>query len=228
MNTLDIKMFFDEKIRGILENPDFQNLPYIDRGFASIGSIKKDSILFIGLNPSYTDDSKISGVGYYNLEQEGNTYKRYFKKFEDLSKRQEWGHLDLLFVRETKQENIDNIMHQEHGVSFIWEQLKVTNEILIQTRPKVIIVCNTKARHFLGKDMEKKNNNEPEKWVWLGYNFKFDEQIGTHRITNENSPLKGTPVFFTSMLSGQRALDNGSFERLEWHVKFTINNGRVL
>lgn len=51
--------------------------------------------------------------------------------------------------------------------------------------------------------------------------FLFDDKIGTHRITGNKefeTVLKGTPVFFTSMLTGQRALDNGSFERLGWHI----------
>ena len=47
----------------------------------------------------------------------------------------------------------------------------------------------------------------------------FDDKIGTYKITlNE----KSVPVFFSSMLTGQRALDKGSFERLKWHVKNVI------
>jgi len=34
--------------------------------------------------------------------------------------------------------------------------------------------------------------------------------------------LKNVPIFFTSMLTGQRALDNGSFERLIWHINFVL------
>ena len=44
----------------------------------------------------------------------------------------------------------------------------------------------------------------------MGFDFIFDEKLGTHKIVN-NSELENTPVFFTSMLTGQRALDNGSF-----------------
>ena len=50
---------------------------------------------------------------------------------------------------------------------------------------------------------------------------KFDEEIGTHRITGKNN-LQGTPIFFTSMLTGQRALDLGSYERLIWQIKYVL------
>ncbi len=72
--------------------------------------------------------------------------------------------------------------------------------------PKIIVVDNTLARTFLGKD------KVGEVDIWLDYEFKFDEEIGTYLWNN-------IPVFFTSMLTGQRALDNGSFERLKWQVK---------
>lgn len=51
----------------------------------------------------------------------------------------------------------------------------------------------------------------------MNFAFKFDNNIGTHIIT-EPEILASVPVFFTSMLSGQRALDIGSFERLKWHI----------
>lgn len=228
MNAVQIEKMFGSEINAIREKPNFQNLPYIDRGFTSIGSIPKNSLLFIGLNPSYTEEDPDTSVKYYYLTQTGNKYQKYFKKFEELSKNLNlvWGHIDLLLVRETKQKNIDGLFKEKNGVPFIWEQLQISNAILKEVNPKIIVVCNTKARQLLGKDRNKKNNKGREKLVSLGYNFMFDKKIGTHRITNEDSPLKGTPVFFTSMLTGQRALDNGSFERLEWHIKFVLNNCR--
>ncbi len=39
--------------------------------------------------------------------------------------------------------------------------------------------------------------------VWLGYEFKFDNKLGTYR-------WKNIPVFFSGILSGQRALEKGS------------------
>jgi hypothetical protein len=65
-------------------------------------------------------------------------------------------------------------------------------------------------------------NLERTKGVWMDFDFEFDENLGTHKIVN-NSELENVPVFFTSMLSGQRALDNGSYQRLIWHIKYVLN-----
>ena len=51
----------------------------------------------------------------------------------------------------------------------------------------------------------------------MNFEFEFDDTIGTYRIIN-NPDFKDTIVFFSGMLTGQRALDNGSFERLKWHL----------
>ncbi len=66
----------------------------------------------------------------------------------------------------------------------------------------MVVVNNTLSREFLGK------NN-----AWLNYNFEENENIGTQTYKN-------IPFFFTSMLTGQRALDIGSFERLIWHINY--------
>jgi hypothetical protein len=52
----------------------------------------------------------------------------------------------------------------------------------------------------------------------MGYEFEFDEKLGTDRIITKGD-LFGIPIFFSSMLSGQRALDTGSEKRLIWHIK---------
>lgn len=103
-------------------------------------------------------------------------------------------------------------MKQEGGVDFIYQQLMVSKELIEHIKPKAIVVSNTLARRFLGKEM----NEEKTLGVWMGYEFVFDKNIGTDVI--QNGALRGTPVFFSSMLSGQRALDNGSKERLIWHL----------
>jgi len=51
---------------------------------------------------------------------------------------------------------------------------------------------------------------------FIGYDFIWDEELGTYTYKNN-------PFFFTSMLTGQRALDNGSFKRLIWHINFVKN-----
>ena len=52
----------------------------------------------------------------------------------------------------------------------------------------------------------------------MGLDFEFDEEFGSHRVKNIKE-LEHTHFFFSSMLSGQRALDLGSRERLVWQVR---------
>ncbi len=92
-------------------------------------------------------------------------------------------------------------------------QYLISKDIIELATPRIIVVNNAYARKWM---TEKDFNIHC-------YESKFDDNIGTHRIV-KNDKLNGTPVFFTSMLTGQRALDLGSYERLKWHLKFVLND----
>lgn len=213
---IDIEKLYGSRFRNLFDSSTYHSVSFIKRGFAIPRSITKQSILFVGLNPSFPEGA-ISDSHFYDLNQSGNY--SYFKKFEILSTEADvtWSHFDLLGIRETSQSKVLSLLKSELGFEFIWKNLQLSKEILEVSEPLVIIVANTAARTFLGKDIEENGTNE-----WLGYQFTFDENLGTYRINDKRSKLNGTPVFFTSMLTGQRALDNGSFERLIWHVKKAI------
>lgn len=149
---------------------------------------------------------------------EANDYKNFFGKLEKIAKHagEKWSHMDMLYYRETRQELVDEIIHDKIGLAFVLRQLNITKQVLEAVKPKVLIISNTMARRLLGKDRTQKDN------LWPNYDFEFDNKIGTHRIKTEG-PLKDVPVFFTSMITGMRALDLGSVERLEWHIKFVLN-----
>lgn len=215
------------ELNSIFEDEDsFGHFDFYKLRYQSVDKIHMNSLLFIGMNPSNLDN-KIQDSDFYNLSQDNNVYKKFFSKFEDISEyvKLKWSHLDLLFFRNTNQNDIDCILHKDtkNGLDFISKQLDVSKKILENIRPKIIVVSNAKARFFLGLE-KSKNKKGAEIHVWMGYDFKFDDTIGTYRITNKNSNLQNTPVFFTSMLSGQAALDKGSFERLKWHIKFVNDN----
>ena len=48
----------------------------------------------------------------------------------------------------------------------------------------------------------------------------YDEELGVamHKIGE-----KRVPVCYSGMLSGAQAIDNGSFDRLIWHIKYVLN-----
>lgn len=198
---IEITEIIEKDLKKIISNPEYSNFP---KSFLFPKTIIQNSLLFIGINPSSSNDQ----IEYdsYDLKQNNNLHS-YFKKFEDIALgcKMDWTHLDLLFFRETHQNYIQGILATKNGVNFIWEQLQISDNLIKICKPKIIIVCNTQARTFLGKDKQG-NRNE-----WLNYNFKFDENLGTYLWGD-------VPVFFSGMLSGQRALDIGSYERLKWHI----------
>lgn len=206
-----VEDLFGNDIKKIWCEERFDSIEFKNRGFAVQNEIEQNSILFIGINPSY---NRIPGDLFYdNLH--GETHK-YFKKFIEISLEVglNWSHLDLLFVRETDQKVVKKCGNDSLGNQFYDSQLKISKKIIEITKPKIIVVNNTYARELLNSD----------KFTTPKYSFKFDEKIGTERIVN-NETLNGVPIFFTSMLTGQRALDLGSYKRLIWHIKYVINNG---
>lgn len=230
-DILSIRKEFENEIEDFWNDEKFSKINVLKRGYGIHDKIIKDSILFIGINPSFTKKVK-EGSYFINLDQDAkneNAKNRdnakpyvYFKKFVDITKKinekqknnskLSWSHMDLLFHRETKQHFIDNLKQEENGVEFIVGQLKIAKKILLKSNPKIIVVSNTKARDFL-----KSKKSE----LSMGFEFRFDDELGTEVITNCDE-LKNVPVFFTSMLTGQRALDKGSYSRLIWHINYVL------
>ena len=221
MATFSIKEKFGKSIQQIWDNDDYNSIEIKKWGYASQDEIERNSLMFIGINPSNPNSDEWSDF-YNNIQERTEETHRYFNKFIEISKKAGllWSHIDLLFVRWTNQKEVEQLISNEKGVRFLWEQLLISKKIIEEARPKIIVVNNSFARTLLGFDKyEKKGKLEN---VWLGFEFEFDENLGTHKITN-NEILNATPVFFTSMLTGQRALDKGSFERLKWHINYVKN-----
>jgi hypothetical protein len=182
--------------------------------------ILNPDVLFIGINPSYKDGDPEERKHYTMNESETLPYFQSFHKIADELKTKSgrditWTHLDLLVFRETNQKYIEtNLFQKREGLDFIMAQLKIAKERIEHIQPKVIVVSNALARRLMGKDQSADGKHN----VWMDFKFNFDNEIGTDKII-ESSVFPNTYVFFTSMLSGQRALDNGSRERLIWHIR---------
>ena len=195
------------------EENEFAKIPPL-----SVSEIPKNSIVFIGLNPSISENEKkrLTGnkieIEFYPHKANKEENYKYFYKFIEIAEltNQKWGHFDLLYIRETKQNKIAELLRDKKGLDFIYKQLLISKlvleKIINKANPKLFIVNNTLSRKFLGK--EKQNNTN----VWMDLDFVWDKTIGTYRYKN-------IPFYFTSMLTGQRALDLGSYERLIWQLK---------
>ena len=192
-------------------------------------------ILFIGCNPSITDktigDNSFSDYYFENFKNEekitdtkNKTFYKiqeqdkklaselmYFKKIKEVSDyvspNCNWQHIDLLYIRCTKQKNVEQLIHDENLKKFISEQQKITMEVIKKIKPKIIVVINA-----LASKLFKEINNDY---------IKFNEKSGYYDFNYEEE--FSCSCFFSSMLSGQRALDNESLLRLKWHIKKCYN-----
>ncbi len=209
---------FENNFTSLLE--DLKNigtdLKYVNRGFAMPEEIKEHALLFVGLNPSFPLNSE-EGSHFYKLDHNSEGY---FKKFGEMAdycgNNLNWTHLDLLPIRETNQNSVDRDVVSKFPKLTNTYLHNVSRKILEQSNPKAVVVVNATARLLLGKDQ---NGDK----VWAGYTFDFNPTNGAYYITNSEN-LKGIPFFFSGMLTGQRALDLGSYERLKWHVAKVVNN----
>ncbi|MBN2662279.1 MAG: hypothetical protein JXR68_01405 [Bacteroidales bacterium] len=208
MNLEILKSKFDE----LFENPSETIEHYAKRGYWITKETQNNSIMYIGLNPSYPHlDYQMSERLFYDEYQQ--THHAYFKQIEQFHNTIKhdinWTHFDLLILRETKQAVVKKLSSKRDVREFIKKNLELSIYIIKKSNPKIIVVVNTLSKELLRNPM------------WCGYSLSWDNQIGTYRFLKE-SPLANTPVFFSGMLSGQRALDIGSRERLSWQIKKTL------
>ena len=180
-------------------------------------------ILFIGINPSYLGGEKDTHF-FFDRTSPNPYFQALLRMRNALDSTLKWTHIDILAFKETDQKYIEELFKKPNGIEFLFDQIQVAKARLEHIKPKVILVANAKARQFMGKDritFLDEDNREDEN-VWMGLNFQFDEELGCDVIRkSDDTPeaIEGTPVFFSSMLSGQRALDRGSWERLAWQIR---------
>lgn len=221
---LNIQDLISERLTSLwaeFSNDEFSQIPPL-----SVSEIPHNSIIFIGLNPSLSKDEETRliennvKIEFYKHNSEKANNNKYFYKIIDVAEKtnQTWGHFDLLYFRETKQEKIAKLIGDKKGLDFIFKQLLISKivleKIIEEANPKLFVVNNTLSRKFLGK--EKLYNND----IWMDLDFVWDNNIGTYRYKN-------IPFYFTSMLTGQRALDLGSYERLIWQIKLVTEQRKM-
>lgn len=116
--------------------------------------IKRNTILFLSLNPSIAPDSKknSSEIETYPIDFSGeHKVHAHFKKFFEIAKEanlKEWTFLDLLFVRNGQLE-IEKTM--KNNPEFIIEQAKLTIQIIKKIAPRLVIICNALAGKIIYK-----------------------------------------------------------------------------
>ena len=204
--------------------------------------LQNGGIVFIGINPSFIAkvyEKQMAQLGftersaeeflswvnyeiktgdekqnYLNLVQtlERSTrasYNVFFKKYQKLadSLGVEWAHIDLFFNRVTNQKQFLNRFISNNELKELNEsQFELSWGLFQDISPRVIVVFNALASKII---QEKQN---------IGKNNWNDEKGYDEIVINGNK----VPIFFSGMLTGQRALDDGSYKRLEWHIRRSL------
>jgi hypothetical protein len=180
-------------------------------------------LLFVGLNPSFNARSLRRFIDdpetYFawssrqnfdpnvdlKLHQSGKKSYVYFANFARIAGALgvEWDHVDLFFWRDTSQHKfreriLVNGSHDELTL-FGQKQLEISLHMIDEAKPICIVVANALASDIYLK------NRKPRFMPSRGcYEEKFDG--------------RDVPLFLSSMLTGQRALDRHSLKRLVWHI----------
>ena len=201
-------------------------------------SLKSDTLLFVGVNPSFSTKgfkSILKDTKYSKLKPEkffkwsslsGNlsliddcinienyahkNYISYFAKPTEIAESVglDWQHIDLFLYRETNQSSfMKRILEKGELNQFGLDQLSIFRYVLKITSPRTIVVTNA-----FGSETFRKHFADDLVW---------DKKRGHHWFSGGD---KKVPIFFSSMLSGQRALDRWSYERLKWHIKQSITS----
>ena len=196
----------------------------------------KNSLLFVGMNPSFSasgfktifKDSQYSDLEPKKFFKWKNVskhldhidqciamdkhaytnYSLYFGRPIEMAKAVDmpWDHIDLFLYRETSQTNFMKRIHDGKRLNdFALDQLAIFKETLNSINPKCIVVSNAFGSQIVREYLS-------DELVW-------DDKKGFHWYTGSESKV---PIFFTSMLSGQRSLDRWSYERLVWQVKQAV------
>lgn len=124
-----------------------------------------------------------------------------------------FAHHDIYCVRNTSQAEV--LKMRDALPEFFRIQATLTKEVILHARPRMVVVCNAEAcRTFQSEAMYDMFRHPSHQW---------DEQLGTDWLPVEGTG-RLTPVLFTGMLSGQRALDNGSYFSLAWHIRHILRS----
>lgn len=178
--------------------------------------IVNPDILFVGMNPSFSKTLQENDVAaqylwqanadraqidnLIALENEAHEdYLTYFgalRRFAQSANANNFEHLDLLPIRHTNQKEVLAKHWNSNGEpnEIVKQSIDLFKSTVIEISPKTIVVANAGAARIIIRALQLDSYDEKRKYRW-----------------NE---LEETPFFLSSMLSGQRALDEFSKDRL--------------
>lgn len=183
---------------------------YAQRGYDIIDKLQKDGLLLVGINPSF-DESFVGPCASVVRDSDNGGYQHpYFVKPKKLNEDigiGRFSHVDMFSVRTRHQYVVQAIVNDPDSREFVEEQLGLFRKIVNGASPRAIVVVNALASHLI------RTRRALDA-------LDYDEELG---VAMYKIGEKRVPVVYSGMLSGAHAIDNGSFDRLIWHIKYVLN-----
>ena len=137
-------------------------------------------------------------------------YDKYFKPLQDFAKQVDpkitHAHIDMFLIRHTSQKEVKaaygHTFEKIESTPFAFEQFKLFRDTLKAMKPKVVIIASAYASDLAVSGMKLKSPDAGRTYRW--------------------SEMQNVPIFLSGMLSGQRALDTYSRDRLALDVKIAL------
>ena len=183
---------------------------YAQRKYDIIDKVQKDGLLLVGINPSFDENFEGPCEGNVRDSESGGYLHPYFTKPKKLNEEigiSRFSHVDMFSLRSRPQHVVQDIVNDPDSQEFVEEQLKLFCMIVDGASPRAIVVVNALASHLIRMGRA------------LGA-LDYDDVLG---VAMYKIGEKRVPVFYSGMLSGAHAVDNGSFDRLIWHIKYVLN-----
>lgn len=228
MITVNLKndLFVDKKLEHIWSAHYKENKKVISPLYQI--ELLKNEIIFLSFNPSLTPKAKKDAtVEFYphppycmiDCRRDKKEMYPFFRKFHEIGEmlNQPWTMLDLLYQRESTQEELmskyDSRIINQEDKEFLKNQIMLTFEILEKIKPKVVVISNAgsdKLIHVNLKDLKIKQELPTE-----GNSFIY-KLNGIPFILNESRFL-GSPQHFN------RSNKDGRLDKLVEEINRVIN-----
>lgn len=172
--------------------------------------MQKDGLLLAGINPSFDESFEGPCEDEVCDSVNGGYLHPYFTKPKKLNEEigiSRFSHVDMFSLRSRPQHVVQDIVNDPDSQEFVEEQLRLFRMIVDGASPRAIVVVNALASHLIRMGRA------------LGA-LDYDDVLG---VAMYKIGEKRVPVFYSGMLSGAHTIDNGSFDRLIWHIKYVLN-----
>lgn len=148
-----------------------------------------------------------------------STTYSYYKPMHKLHGPSEWEHVDMLPIHYTKRHELQEFLAPRgNPTALADEMLEPFLRLMEMLRPRVIVIIDTWVRNLLFTGTIARRSG----WTLSPSLYAVDSKTGYQSLTFSEGWT--TPIFFfSSMLTGQRALDAGSTLRLQWHINQALN-----